>query len=313
MPNGNPAIRPDLGSKFGRLDTREQVMACVDIAKRQGLDFLVLDQTRPDIEVPVVRVIVPGLRHFYRRFAPGRLYDVPIKLGWLDRPVPESELNPLSPQDLRSPRLARSGKKECATAGAGNSFRPAWRPRHARSARGRRHRRHLRRLFGRPWESSARPPRTPRRSCAQVCRLPRSRPAKARRQGNRICWSGAWPRRGLLEYRLGRRARRRGPDRHRTAGGRLLAADAAAPRYRHSRAVAVRLYAAARQRHGAGIAARRRAVQDLRSEDRGRSGHALHTATIKQLRRHAGFPGRRAARAAARLPNPFQGRRRRRQ
>jgi bacteriocin biosynthesis cyclodehydratase domain-containing protein len=97
-PSGNPVVRPDFGSKFGRLDKREQVMACVNLAKREGLDFLVLDQTRPDIDVPVVRVIVPGLRHFYRRFAPGRLYDVPIKLGLRDRPLPESELNPLHPQ-----------------------------------------------------------------------------------------------------------------------------------------------------------------------------------------------------------------------
>jgi oxazoline/thiazoline synthase len=87
----------DLSSKFGHLDTREQGMACVNLVKPAGLDFLVLDQTRPDIEVPVVRVIVPGLRHFYRRFAPGRLYDVPVKLGWRDRPIPESELNPVHP------------------------------------------------------------------------------------------------------------------------------------------------------------------------------------------------------------------------
>ena len=73
-------------------------MACVRAAKRQGLDFLVLDQTRPDIEVPVVRVIVPGLRHFYRRFAPGRLYDVPVKLRLRDRPLSEDELNPLHPR-----------------------------------------------------------------------------------------------------------------------------------------------------------------------------------------------------------------------
>jgi oxazoline/thiazoline synthase len=97
-PNGSPAVRPDLDSKFGRLDKREQVMTCVNLVKRLGLDFLVLDQTRPDIEVPVVRVIVPGLRHFYRRFAPGRLYDIPVKLGWLDRPVPESALNPIHPK-----------------------------------------------------------------------------------------------------------------------------------------------------------------------------------------------------------------------
>jgi len=97
-PNGQFPVRPDLSSDFGALDKREQVMACVKLAKRQGLDFLVLDQTRPDIEVPVVRVIVPGLRHFYRRFAPGRLYDVPVKLKLRDRPLSENELNPLHPQ-----------------------------------------------------------------------------------------------------------------------------------------------------------------------------------------------------------------------
>jgi oxazoline/thiazoline synthase len=96
-PNGNPTVQPELGSKFGHLDTREQAAACVSLAKQAGLDFLVLDQTRPDIETPVVRVIVPGLRHFYRRFAPGRLYDVPVKLGLRDRPLKEDELNPVHP------------------------------------------------------------------------------------------------------------------------------------------------------------------------------------------------------------------------
>ena len=91
-------VQPSSGSTAGLLDnTRRQVDACVDIAARAGLDFLVLDQTRPDVEVPVVRVIVPGLRHFYRRFGPGRLYDVPVKLGLLDRPLSESELTPFLP------------------------------------------------------------------------------------------------------------------------------------------------------------------------------------------------------------------------
>ena len=96
-PSGNSMVQSELGSKFGHLDTREQATACVSLAKQAGLDFLVLDQTRPDIEAPVVRVIVPGLRHFYRRFAPGRLYDVPVKLGWCDRPLKENELNPIHP------------------------------------------------------------------------------------------------------------------------------------------------------------------------------------------------------------------------
>ena len=71
--------------------------ACVEVARGQGLDFLVLDQTRPDIEVPVVRVVVPGMRHFYKRFAPGRLYDVPVKLGLRDGPLREEELNQIIP------------------------------------------------------------------------------------------------------------------------------------------------------------------------------------------------------------------------
>ena len=98
-PRGKPTVvPPGLLSKFGPLgNTREQVDACVDIARSADLDFLVLNQTRPDIEVPVVRVIVPGLRHFYLRFAPGRLYDVPVKLGLLERPLPESELTPFLP------------------------------------------------------------------------------------------------------------------------------------------------------------------------------------------------------------------------
>jgi ribosomal protein S12 methylthiotransferase accessory factor len=55
----------------------------------------VLDQTRTDIGIPVAKVVVPGLRHFWARFGPGRLYDVPVSLGWLERPLPESALNPI--------------------------------------------------------------------------------------------------------------------------------------------------------------------------------------------------------------------------
>jgi ribosomal protein S12 methylthiotransferase accessory factor len=96
-PSNSPPLQLEYGSKFGRLDAGEQAKACVAVAGRAGLDFLVLNQTRPDIEVPVVRVVVPGLRHFYRRFAPGRLYDIPVKLGLLERPLPEAELNPIHP------------------------------------------------------------------------------------------------------------------------------------------------------------------------------------------------------------------------
>jgi len=76
-------------------DLRDDVVACVKILARLGLEMIVLDQTREDVGLPVVKVIVPGLQHFRPRFAPGRLYDVPHRLGWVERPLREEELNPL--------------------------------------------------------------------------------------------------------------------------------------------------------------------------------------------------------------------------
>ena len=139
------------------------------------------------------------------------------------------------------------------------------------------------------------------------------RPARGPSTRRSISWSGDWPDSGLLEYRLGRRAKRRGRGRHRAAGSRLLAANAATRRCRRSRPVAVRVSAAARQRDGAGIAARRRAVQDLRSEDCRRHGDAVDAATNQPAPPAGRFSGRRASRFAGRLPDPFQDRRGQRQ
>lgn len=68
---------------------------CIDAARKNGMETLVLDLTRKDIEVPVAKVIVPGMRHFWKRLAPGRLYDVPVKMGWLDTPLREEDMNPI--------------------------------------------------------------------------------------------------------------------------------------------------------------------------------------------------------------------------
>jgi ribosomal protein S12 methylthiotransferase accessory factor len=73
----------------------EDVMFCKSLVERQGMEMLVLDLTRPDIELPVVKVVVPGLRPLWARLAPGRLYDVPVELGWLPSQLPEAQLNPI--------------------------------------------------------------------------------------------------------------------------------------------------------------------------------------------------------------------------
>lgn len=76
-------------------DLAADLQCCLAIARRHGLEVLTVDLTRPDIGFPVVRVVVPGLRHFWARFAPGRLFDVPVTLGWLSRSRSEPELNPI--------------------------------------------------------------------------------------------------------------------------------------------------------------------------------------------------------------------------
>ena len=76
-------------------DLRDDVALCVDLARRVGLSTLVLERTRPDVPLSVVKVVVPGMRHFWPRFGPGRLYDCPVRLGWVGQPLSEAELNPL--------------------------------------------------------------------------------------------------------------------------------------------------------------------------------------------------------------------------
>jgi ribosomal protein S12 methylthiotransferase accessory factor len=94
----DPAAPARGPASFGELAT-EDLRDDVEIVHRRvrelGMELLVLDQTRPDIGLPVVKVIVPGMRGFWSRFAPGRLYDVPVKLGRLSEPTPFDELNPL--------------------------------------------------------------------------------------------------------------------------------------------------------------------------------------------------------------------------
>ena len=74
---------------------RVEVETCMDLAARRGLELLVLDQTRPDIGLPVAKVMAPGMRHFWNRLGPGRLYDVPVRSGHLKTPTPEPDMNPV--------------------------------------------------------------------------------------------------------------------------------------------------------------------------------------------------------------------------
>ena len=77
-------------------DPLADVSACVHALAKVGIEPFVCAQTRPDIDIPVARVVAPGLRHFWCRLAPGRLFGVPAAMGWADRPLHEHELNPVA-------------------------------------------------------------------------------------------------------------------------------------------------------------------------------------------------------------------------
>ncbi|MFF4185588.1 TOMM precursor leader peptide-binding protein [Streptomyces sp. NPDC001691] len=76
-------------------DLYEDIETVVELLRGKGMELLVLDQTRPDVGLPVVKVVVPGLRPHWARFAPGRLFDVPVRLGRLAAPTRYEDLNPV--------------------------------------------------------------------------------------------------------------------------------------------------------------------------------------------------------------------------
>lgn len=100
-----PYLLPDINKPTKKLhdfklpifnDLKDDIEYCKSKIEKLGLEIHVLDQTRPDIGLNVVKVFVPGLRHFWMRNEKGRIYDVPVKMGWLKKPLKEKDLNPIS-------------------------------------------------------------------------------------------------------------------------------------------------------------------------------------------------------------------------
>ena len=86
----DPAIQPRAFPNYsaqGTGDIDRDLRLCIDRAHGMGIEILVLDQTRADVGLPVAKVVMPGMRHFWARFAPGRLYNAPLQKR-------EADLNP---------------------------------------------------------------------------------------------------------------------------------------------------------------------------------------------------------------------------
>lgn len=68
----------------------------IDRIVSTGTSVYLLDATRGDVGVPVIRAIAPGLRPWWSRLAGGRLYDTPVALRWRETRMEEREVNPIA-------------------------------------------------------------------------------------------------------------------------------------------------------------------------------------------------------------------------
>ena len=103
--DSEPYVLPDLTvgavdpKKYEGLssdDIAQDVRTSVAAIAAAGHEVIVLDQTRPDLDLSVAKVMAPGLRHFWRRLGPGRLYSAPVTMGRRESPLSETDMNPRS-------------------------------------------------------------------------------------------------------------------------------------------------------------------------------------------------------------------------
>jgi len=80
---------------FISLNIKEDILYLLKTLDNVGLELCVVNYSRPDIFLKTLKVIVPGLCHFWPQLDNQRLYAVPVKLGWLSKTLQENDLNPL--------------------------------------------------------------------------------------------------------------------------------------------------------------------------------------------------------------------------
>ncbi|BFO55545.1 TOMM precursor leader peptide-binding protein [Acidovorax sacchari] len=78
----------------GRGGIRADIAACVEAARRCGLEVVVHDYSRPDLPLRTVKTTLPGACHIWPELANPRLSRVPVAMGWRDAARDEGDLNP---------------------------------------------------------------------------------------------------------------------------------------------------------------------------------------------------------------------------
>jgi ribosomal protein S12 methylthiotransferase accessory factor len=92
----HPFLRPAVtGAPEPLVEVTPDMPGLVGRLRQKGIEPVAVNLNREDAPLAVVRVLAPGLRPIWPRFAPGRLYDVPVELGWRGHRLREEELNPV--------------------------------------------------------------------------------------------------------------------------------------------------------------------------------------------------------------------------
>ncbi len=96
-PHLNPLTKnyfyPDKYTLIHSNDFLDYINELSALFRKKSLSAYWLNLTQANIEFFTVKVIIPGLRHFWNRLSPGRLYDVPVELGMISTPNLEEQMN----------------------------------------------------------------------------------------------------------------------------------------------------------------------------------------------------------------------------
>ncbi|WP_240650205.1 YcaO-like family protein [Pseudoalteromonas rubra] len=74
-------------------DLKDDILAIVEQLHSLDMETLALDYSRSPIPLSTAKVFVPGLCHIWPQLGNPRLYQTPVKLGWLDKPLTEQTIN----------------------------------------------------------------------------------------------------------------------------------------------------------------------------------------------------------------------------
>lgn len=93
----NPRTKKDFSSVKYKIinscDFLDYIHELNEILSQKSLSAYWLNLSQANIEFFTVKVMIPGLRHFWNRLGPGRLYDVPVELGMISTPNSEKQMN----------------------------------------------------------------------------------------------------------------------------------------------------------------------------------------------------------------------------